>query len=115
MISLLNEIDRDKFKRDFFASVGFPRFCIDNSLKEEFAEDVLQSFLSFQEAQKIGKEFSAVNEKRKVQITDSAKFAPAIKKLSDLLASKEYVDMWSDLTGMPNLLGDADLIGGGYS
>jgi len=112
-MKLLNDIDHVKFKKDFLGMEPFPHFCIDNFLKEEFAEEVYQSFPKFQEAQKLGKEFSAVNEKRKVQITDSEKFPPAIKKLHDLLASKEYVAMWADLTGIPNLLADAALIGGG--
>jgi Rps23 Pro-64 3,4-dihydroxylase Tpa1-like proline 4-hydroxylase len=113
MMDLLNEIDRDRLKQDFFASEGFPHFCIDNFLKEDFAEEIYQSFPSFQEAQKLGKEFSAVNEKRKVQITDSAKFSPAIQKLNQLLCSKEYLDMWSEITGIPNLFADAELVGGG--
>jgi len=113
MIDLLNEIDRDKFKQDLFAAEGFPHFCIDNFLNKDFAEEVYQSFPGFQEAQSLGKEFSAVNEKKKVQITDSSKFPPAIKKLHDLLASKEYVDMWAELTGIPDLFADVDLRGGG--
>lgn len=112
-MDLINSIDRQKFKKKFLATKPFPYFCIDNFLNEEFAEEIYQAFPGFQDAQKMGKEFSAVNEKRKVQITDSSKFPPAIKRLHDLLASKDYVDMWSDLTGIPNLFADADLIGGG--
>jgi len=113
MNKLINHIDKDSFKETFLSKAPFPHFCIDNFLKEEFAEDIYESFPVYQEAQKLGKEFTAVNEKRKVQITDPSSFSPAIKKLNDLLASKEYVDMWSDLTGVPNLLMDSSLTGGG--
>jgi len=112
-MDLINEFDRKKFKESFLATEPFPHFCIDNFLNEDFAEEIYKSFPSFQEAKKIGKEFSAVNENKKIQITDSLKFPPAIKKLSDLLASDEYVNLWSDLTGIPNLLADSELIGGG--
>lgn len=113
MLELLNPIDKDALKKSLSTNPPFPHFCIDNFLKEEFAEEVYQSFPSYQEAQQLGYEFSAVNEKRKVQITDASKFPPAIKKLNDLLASREFVKMWSELTGIPNLFADADLVGGG--
>jgi len=113
MIELINPIDEVEFKKSLLSAEAFPHFCIDNFLVANFAEEVYQAFPSFNQAQKIGKEFSAVNEKRKVQVTDSTKFPPAIKKLSDLLASKEYVDLWSELTGIPNLLADNELVGGG--
>lgn len=112
-MKLVNPIDSEKFKGNFLSVEPFPHFCIDNFLDEDFAEEVYKSFPKYQEAQKLGTEFSAVNEKRKIQITDSSKFSPAIKILSDLLASKEYVNMWSDLTGIPNLFSDESLAGGG--
>jgi len=113
MINLINPIDKEKFKKDFLLREPFPHFCIDNFLNEDFANEVHDSFPAYQEAQKIGKEFSAVNEKRKIQITDASKFPSAIKKLSDLLASDEYVQMWSELTGVPDLMADVSLTGGG--
>lgn len=54
-----------------------------------------------------------MNERYKIQITDSKKFPPAIARLNDLVASQEFVDMWSSLVGIPNLLVDPDLSGGG--
>lgn len=113
MLELLNPIDVVSMKKHMATVEPFPHFCIDNFLKEEFAEEVFQSFPSFNEAQLLGKEFSAVNEKRKVQITDQTKFPPAIKRLSDLLASEEFLSMWSEITGIPDLIADADLRGGG--
>ncbi|MBL1321894.1 MAG: 2OG-Fe(II) oxygenase [Methylophaga sp.] len=112
-MKLINPIDRKEFKKTFLEMEPYPHFCIDNFLEEEFANEVYESFPAYQEAQKLGKEFSAVNEKKKIQITDSSKFPAAIKKLNDLLSSQEYVDMWSELTGVPNLLADAGLVGGG--
>jgi len=112
-LKLINPIDGVKFKQELFAAQPFPYFCIDNFLNEDFANEVYQAFPSYSGGQDLGKEFTAVNEKRKIQITDSSKFPSAIKKLSDLLASDEYVLMWSELTGIPDLEADVSLTGGG--
>jgi len=113
MINLINPIERDEFRKKLLDTKPFPYFCIDNFLDEDFANEIYAAFPSYIEAQSLGREFVAVNEKRKVQITDSSKFPPAIKKLSDLLASDEYVNMWSELTGVPDLIADLSLTGGG--
>jgi len=113
MIELINDFDKNAFKKDFLSAQPFPHFCIDNFFNEDFAEEIYQAFPGYQDAKNMGKEFSAVNERRKIQITDSSKFPIAIKRLSDLLASKEYVEMWSELTGIPHLMADPQLVGGG--
>jgi len=91
----------------------FPHFCIDNFLNEEFANKVHDSFPSYEQSKLMGREFSAVNEKYKIQITDSNKFPPAILQLHKLLASPEFVKLVSEMTGIPNLLADPELMGGG--
>ena len=85
----------------------------DNFLDEDFANAIAESFPSYQEAQKLGREFSAVNEKKKIQVSDSSKFPAPIAKLNEIMASKEFMDTFSDLFGIPNLLADVDLAGGG--
>ena len=113
MLELINPFDKEEFKKKFLSTEPFPHFCIDNFLNEDFANEVYESFPTYQEAQTMGREFKAVNERKKIQIPDSSKFAPAMKKLSDLLSSKEYVEMWSNLTDVPDLLSDPKLTGGG--
>ena len=112
-MKLMNAIDHEEFKKKILNVEPFPHFCIDNFLNEEFANKVYESFPTYQNAKKIGKEYNAVNEKSKIQITDYEKFPAAIKQLSDLQCSKEYLDMWSDLTGISDLLADPELKGGG--
>ncbi|MEQ1546823.1 2OG-Fe(II) oxygenase [Methyloglobulus sp.] len=113
MISLINPFDRLQMKEEILRSPPFPHFCIDNFLNTEFADEIYNAFPSFQDAQKMGKEFSSVNEQKKIQITDVSKFPPAIAKLNQLLGSPEFLEMISDLMGIPDLLADPDLIGGG--
>ena len=112
-MELINPIDAEEFKKNFSTIEPFPHFCIDNFLNEDFAYEIYESFPTYQEAQKQGRDFKAINESRKIQVTDSSLYAPAIKKLNDCLASKEFLEMFSDLTGIPDLMADPDLMGGG--
>jgi len=113
LINLINPLNIKELKTDIQQAAPFPHFCIDNILTESFANEIHDSFPSYEESKMLGREFSAVNEKGKIQVTDSAKFPPAILKLHQLLASAEFVDMVSQMVGIPNLLADPDLIGGG--
>lgn len=113
MRELINPIDIEKFKRQVQDADAFPHFCIDNFLNADFAEEVYNAFPSYSDAQKVGREFKAVNEKKKIQITDSSLFPPAIKKLNELLADEEFVAMLRKVFDMPTLESDAELLGGG--
>lgn len=112
-MTLLNPIDRDVLREQVRGSQPFPHFCVDNFLDSSFAEEVYQAFPSFGEAQALGHEFASVNEKKKIQITDSTKFAPPISRLNQLLASREFTELMSYVFDIPNLLYDPALIGGG--
>jgi Rps23 Pro-64 3,4-dihydroxylase Tpa1-like proline 4-hydroxylase len=112
-MELINPFDHEALKQKIRTAVPFPHFYIDNFLEETFADEIYNAFPSFGDAQKIGREFSTVNEQKKIQITDASKFPSAIAKLNQLLASPEFLDIISDLMGIPNLIADPDLIGGG--
>lgn len=112
-LSLLNEIDIPAMRMEMAGAPAFPHFCIDNFLEEAFANEVHDAFPSYADAEKAGRVFSTVNEKRKVQITESDKFPPAIYKLHKLLASDEFVHAMSEMTGIENLIADPRLVGGG--
>lgn len=113
MWELVNPINVEEFKNRVQNAPEFPHFCLDDFLKEEFAEAIFESFPDYQYAQKVGLEFKAVNEKKKVQITDSKLFPPPIKQLNDLLASAEFVEMLSYVFDIDSLQSDPTLIGGG--
>lgn len=113
MMTLLNPIDRRALRDKIRAAKPFPHFCIDNFLDQAFAEEIYKSFPSFSEAKAVGREFATVNEKKKIQITDSTKFAPPIERLNNLLASREFIELMSDVFDIPNLIDDPALMGGG--
>jgi hypothetical protein len=112
-ITHINPIDRDSLRDRVRTAQPVPNFCIDNFLEESFANQVLSAYPSFEEATKVGRSFSAVNEKGKVQVTDSSSFAEPIAELNRTLASPEFLELLSDVFEMPNLLADDELVGGG--
>jgi Rps23 Pro-64 3,4-dihydroxylase Tpa1-like proline 4-hydroxylase len=109
----INSIDRDELRERVRKSSPVKNFCIDNFLDESFADSVLAAYPTFEEAMKVGTSFAAVNEKKKVQLTDSSTFAEPVAELNRQLASPEFLGLLSDVFEMPNLLADEQLVGGG--
>jgi Rps23 Pro-64 3,4-dihydroxylase Tpa1-like proline 4-hydroxylase len=110
---IISPIDRDALREQVRHATPFPHFKIDNFLEEEFANRVLEAFPSYEEAIKVGRQFSAVNEHKKVQVTDASLFAEPIAKLNAALAAQEFLDLLSYVLDIPNLLADEELTGGG--
>jgi len=112
-IAPINSIDRDALRERIRSSSPVKNFCIDGFLEPSFAEEVLASYPSFDEALKVGRSFVAVNERGKVQVTDSSAFAGPVAELSRTLASLEFLELMSYVFEMPDLRADPELIGGG--
>lgn len=110
---LLNPLDEERLAREFRDAKPFPHLVVDEFLEPAFARAVAAAYPDFQSAVGQGLHFSAVNERRKVQVCDSAKFPPAVKQLADLVNGDEFVAMLSRITGIPNLLADPSFGGGG--
>lgn len=111
--ALINQFDIERLKQSVSSAEPFPFFQIDNFLPEEFANSVLASYPSYGDALKEGRSFNAVNEKGKVQLTDSKTFAPAVQELNAVLAGQDWLDVLSYVMGIPKLLSDDELVGGG--
>src|SRR5260370_40847443 len=112
-MNLLRPIDRRALRDQVRNAKPFPNLCLDNVLAPEFDEQVCQAFPSFEDAQRMGRVFSAVNEKGKVQVVESQKFPPPVSQLNQALASPDFLDLLSYVFDIPNLLADNELIGGG--
>ena len=110
MISTVRLADRHDA---FAAAAPFPHVVIDDFIDAETCRAVAAAYPTFDSARALGFSFNAVNERKKVQITDQTKFPPAVKALSDVLASPAFLQDLSALTGIRNLLADAALFGGG--
>jgi 2OG-Fe(II) oxygenase superfamily len=109
----LNEIDFDALHRRMQDAPAFPHFCIDDFLESAFAQQVHDAFPSYRDATAMGETFSAVNEKRKTQVTDWRRFPPPILALHQLLASEAFVQRLSRMSGIAGLTPDPGLSGGG--
>jgi hypothetical protein len=112
-MNLINPLDRHALRDQVRSAKPFPNLCLDNFLSPQFAEEVCQAFPSFEDAQRMGRVFSAVNEKRKVQVVESEKFSPPLAQLNQALASPEFLDLLSYAFDIPKLLADDQLVGGG--
>ena len=110
---VIREFDREGLRRRVREAKPFPHFCIDGFLEDGFAEEALAAFPSFSRAGELGKMFATVNEKNKVQITDSSKFPPAILRLHEALASPQWLETLSYVMDIPRLLADPEMVGGG--
>ena len=112
-MSVIRPYDREALRAQFRSAKPFPWIMIDGFLDPAFADEVARAYPSFDDAVGMGRQFNAVNENRKVQVLDYEKFPSPVKKLSDALRSKEFLDDIGYITGIPNLLWDARLSGGG--
>ncbi len=110
---IINPHDRNALRQQVRNATPFPNLCIDDFLDGVFADRVLEAFPSYEDAAKVGWSFSAVNERGKVQVTDSSQFAEPIAQLNRALASPDFLDLLSCVFEIPNLLADDELVGGG--
>ena len=111
--SVVREIDSDLLRERAQRAAPFAHVLIDDFLDADFAREVLRSWPSYEDAARIGKKFRTINERNKVQVTDSEQFPPAIRELNDTLASPAFVETLSSIFGIPDLLPDPELVGGG--
>ena len=111
--SLVQPLDREALRSQFQNAQPFSFMAIDGFLEPDFAREVAASYPSYTAARSQGREFSAVNEKRKVQITDADTFPDPVKKLNELLCSPSFIQDLEYITGIENLLYDPELEGGG--
>ncbi|MES1171689.1 MAG: 2OG-Fe(II) oxygenase [Bacteroidota bacterium] len=110
---VIQNVDKEELRRQYVGAEPFPFVKIDNLLDPAFAEEVASSYPTFEQATGQGREFKSVNERRKVQITESKLFPEPAKRLNEVLASPEFLSTLSYISGIPNLLADEELVGGG--
>lgn len=110
---ILRPYDREALKREFDGAVPFRHILVGELLDPDFAREAAACFPTFEQAVQQGFAFDFVNERRKVQISESEKFPEPIRKLHEALASPEFLADLEYITGIPNLVADPDLSGGG--
>ena len=111
--SIVRSYDRDALRQRFAAAQPFPHLSIDEFLEPEFARQVVNSFPSFEVGAQDGRVFRSVNEKLKLQMPDARKFPDPVRRLHEALAAPAFLCDLEDITGIPGLLADPTLDGGG--
>jgi 2OG-Fe(II) oxygenase superfamily len=110
---MMQSHDREALRRQFISAEPYPFVKIDDFLDPAFANEVAAAYPSFEVAMSRGINFDAVNERRKVQVTDASVFPGPVAELNKLLASPAFLTDLSYVTGIPNLLADEQLDGAG--
>lgn len=106
-------VDFGAVRQQMRSAPAFPHFCIDDFLDPAFALEVNDAFPTYDTSETLGRSFHAVNEYRKTQVTDASRFPAPILRLYELLCSDEFVARMSYISGIPDLLADPALAGGG--
>ncbi len=109
----IRPLDAAKLRAEFRSSQPFPFLAIDQFLQPAFADELNRSFPTVAEAERSGHTFSAVNESGKTQVTAADRFPGSVRQLNDLLAHPDWLATLSEITGIPSLLADEMLVGGG--
>ena len=110
---IIQPFDRDELRRQFVDASPFPFVKIDGFLDSDVARAVAAAYPTFDEGMTQGRSFKAVNEKKKIQITDLTRFPRPVAELNEALAAPSFLSDLSHITGIPKLLADAELVGGG--
>jgi Rps23 Pro-64 3,4-dihydroxylase Tpa1-like proline 4-hydroxylase len=106
-------LDREVLHLQFTRAKPFPFMKIENFVDPDFAREVASAYPTFDDAMTTGRSFKTVNERKKVQITDAKQFSAPILRLHEMLSSPQFLADLSYITGIPNLLADEELVGGG--
>lgn len=109
----LQPLDVDALRASYRAAHPFPFVAIDGLLRPEYARETAAACPTVEEAHRIGRTFRAVNETGKTQVTDPQHFPEPIRRLNELMAHPEWLALVSSITGIPSLLADDELVGGG--
>lgn len=109
----LQALDVEALRAAYHSAQPFPFLAIDGLLEPGFAREVAASCPSVEEAHRLGRTFRAVNESGKTQVTDPHNFPEPIRRLNELMAHPDWLALVSSVTGIPQLLADDELVGGG--
>lgn len=113
----INPLDKDALREQFRAAKPFPHLVMENFLEPTFLREVVEAYPTFEsawtEAKGTRDAFNALNEKLKVQVSDSERFPGPVKQLHEAITSRAFLDELSYITGIEDLQADPAMRGGG--
>lgn len=98
----IRPLDRHALQHQPTTAKPFPFVRIDGFLDLEFAREVSRSYPGFRAVASVGRTLATVDESRKRQITDRAKFPAPVACLNEALRAPEFLDLLADVTGAPH-------------
>lgn len=110
MINATVRRQASRYRNEFVNAYPFPHIVIDYFFEAGHAERLLAEFPPFDPANALN-EFGEVG--RKATVTDIGKISPFYAQVYRFIASQNYLDFISQVTGIPDLLFDESLFGGG--
>jgi Rps23 Pro-64 3,4-dihydroxylase Tpa1-like proline 4-hydroxylase len=110
---MINPLNLAALRERYTRATPFPYIVIENFLEASAAEELAGAYPSFEQAQREGLAFNFVNEQRKVQICDPRKFPDSVRRLNEAISSPKFLADLEQVTGIPRLLADEQLDGGG--
>lgn len=99
-----------RYRSEFQSARPFPHVIMDDFFDTERAEQLLAGFPPFDPAN-ARNEFGGVG--RKATIADIRKISPFYAAVYDYIASREFLNFVAEATGIPNLIHDELMFGGG--
>lgn len=108
-----DRFDREELRRQFINARPVPWIKIDNFIPADEARAAVASYPDFESALQMGRAFKTVNERKKLQVTDSQRFASPVAALHHALASPQFLADLAYITNIPKILADDQLVGGG--
>jgi Rps23 Pro-64 3,4-dihydroxylase Tpa1-like proline 4-hydroxylase len=109
-VSNVNQADVGAYKEQFEGAQPFKHLIIEDFFNPAFAETLLTDFPVF-DREKAMNEFGEVGGKAVNEAI--AEISPAYSRLYTYLKSAQFLQLMSDLTGIPDLLPDPNMYGGG--
>jgi Rps23 Pro-64 3,4-dihydroxylase Tpa1-like proline 4-hydroxylase len=98
----------DEWRSAWDTAKPFHFVVIDDFLEKDFAEALLREYPP---ADPTWTNITYTHQKKKFSLTRD--FPPSINEFFGMSASKEFLDLISEITGVDGLLADPDLVGGG--
>jgi Rps23 Pro-64 3,4-dihydroxylase Tpa1-like proline 4-hydroxylase len=98
------------YQMEFAGALPFRHVVIDNFFEAEKAEQLLSDFPAFDPAN-ARNEFGEVG--RKATIADIRKISPFYASVYSYVASPDFLEVISEITGIPDLVHDEAMFGGG--
>jgi Rps23 Pro-64 3,4-dihydroxylase Tpa1-like proline 4-hydroxylase len=100
----------DSWREAFSTALPFRHVSIDGFLEQEFAERLLAEFPSFDRKLSINEGGTTGG---KAVNTNIREISPAYEELHEFISSKPFLDAMSRISGIPDLLPDPKMFGGG--